>query len=294
MVKGQIIQSLSGYFDVLADERIYRTRARGNFRNKKEVPYVGDWVEFKADNEREGYLLKILERKNSLVRPPVANVDRAIVVTACVEPKLSTNLLDRQLASLRNNNIAPMLYFSKADLLGQDEREKLVRLVDYYQQYFPCFIFSKEDTKEIKDDFLGQVSSEVIVVMGQTGAGKSTFLNLIAPGLNLKTAEVSKALSRGKHTTRRVTLRQIQNNLIADTPGFSSFEILDVSKEELPLLYPDFVALQDNCKFRGCLHLKEPQCAVKAAYEDGTILASRYENYVQFQSDIAKRKPKYN
>lgn len=294
VVKGQIIQSLSGYFDVLSEQRVYRTRARGNFRKKKESPYVGDWVEFKTDNENDGYLLKILPRKNSLVRPPVANVDRAIVVNACVEPKLSTNLLDRQLAALINNNISPMLYFSKADLLGQEDKQRLAKLVDYYQQFFSCFVYDGADPKVIKNNFLGSLESKIVVVMGQTGAGKSTLLNMIAPKLKLETAEVSKALSRGKHTTRRVTLHQVQNNLIADTPGFSSFDIVDVTKEQLPLLYPDFVDLQDNCKFRGCLHLKEPKCAVKAAFESGTMLRSRYENYVQFQDDIAKRKPKYN
>jgi len=293
LVKGQIVQSLSGYFDVLANQHIYRTRGRGNFRKKKETPYVGDWVEFKADNENEGYLLKILNRKNSLVRPPVANVDRAVIVTACKEPNLSTNLLDRQLAALTKNKIKPMLYFSKADLLNETEKNELHDLVQYYQKFYPCFVFDGTNTDKIGRDFLGAVTSEVIVVMGQTGAGKSTLLNLIAPELQLETAEVSKALSRGKHTTRKVTLRQIENNLIADTPGFSSFEILDVEKEELPLFYPDFVELQDNCKFRGCLHLKEPKCAVKQAYEAGEILASRYENYVQFQSEIAQRKPKY-
>lgn len=293
MVKGQIVQSLSGYFDVLADQHIYRTRGRGNFRKKKETPYVGDWVEFKADNENEGYLLKILNRKNSLVRPPVANVDRAVIVTACREPNLSTNLLDRQLVALTKNKIKPMLYFSKADLLNEIEKNELHDLVQYYQKFYPCFVFDGTNTDKIRRDFLGAVTSEVIVVMGQTGAGKSTLLNLIAPELQLETAEVSKALSRGKHTTRKVTLRQIENNLIADTPGFSSFEISDVEKEELPLFYPDFVELQANCKFRGCLHLKEPKCAVKQAYDAGKILASRYENYVQFQGEIAQRKPKY-
>lgn len=294
MDKGRIIQSLSGYFDVLAHQEVYRTRARGNFRNKKETPLVGDWVEFKADNQQEGYLLKILARKNSLIRPTMANIDRAIVVTACRQPDLSTNLLDRQLAALAQNEIQPMLYFSKADLLTAPEKEELERLVAYYQRFYPCFIFEGESSAEIESQFLGQVENSVIVVMGQTGAGKSTFLNTIAPELQLETAEVSKALSRGKHTTRKVTLRKIAGNLIADTPGFSSFDVLDVKKEELPLLYPDFVELQDGCKYRGCLHLKEPKCAVKQAYEAGEILASRYENYVQFQSDLAKRKPKYN
>ncbi len=293
MKKGQIVQSLSGYYDVQANGTIFRTRARGNFRNKKTSPLVGDWVEFKADNEKEGYLLKILKRKNRLVRPPVVNVDCGIVVTACKEPQFSANLLDRQLLMLENNNISPFIYFSKADLLSKEERPDFLSLVNSYQKLYSSYIADKDDPGGIRTDFLGKIHSKVIVVMGQTGAGKSTFLNLVDPSLKLETAQISKALSRGKHTTRKVTLRKIQDNLIADTPGFSSFEIMNVTKEELPLLYPEFLQLCDKCKYRGCLHLKEPGCAVKDAYQNGDLLASRYENYVLFQDEIAKRKPKY-
>ncbi|KRN88586.1 ribosome small subunit-dependent GTPase A [Ligilactobacillus ceti] len=293
MVKGQIRQSLSGYYDIFADGKEYRTRARGNFRKKKTTPLVGDWVEFKAENQQEGYVLEVYPRKNELIRPPVANVDIGIVVTACKEPKFSTNLLDRQLIMLETNNIKPVLYFSKADLLTPEELTKLQSIVAYYSQYYPCYVPLPENESEVLAEMLGALHQQVIVIMGQTGAGKSTFLNKVKPELNLETGEISKALSRGRHTTRKVTLLPIGDNLIADTPGFSSFEILDITKEELPLMYPDFVKVQDECKFRGCLHVKEPKCAVKNAVKSGTILDSRYENYLQFHEMIINQKPKY-
>ena len=286
-MKGQIRQSLSGYYDVVTEDgQEIRTRARGVFRKKKQSPLVGDWVDFKVENS-EGYLLKIEKRKNQLVRPPVANVDAAIIVSACVQPDFSSNLLDRQLIMLAANQIQPLLYFSKADLLNQEDRQKMQSIIEYYGKFYPVQVNTE------KKNLLDTLHDQVIVVMGQTGAGKSTLLNELNPNLKLETGEISKALSRGKHTTRKVTLMTIGENLIADTPGFSSFDILEVTKEELPNFYPDFVKYRDQCKYRGCLHVNEPQCAVKKAVQEQLILQSRYDNYLQFHNMILNRKPKY-
>lgn len=287
MVKGLIRQSLSGYYDIEVDGIEYRTRARGNFRKKGQTPLVGDWVEFKADKPEEGYILKIYPRTNTMIRPPVANVDVAIVVTACKEPKFSSNLLDRQLVMLEKNNIRPLLYFSKEDLLPPSEAEKMREIIAYYQKYYLCFSSQTDEPSTI----LTGLKNDIVVVMGQTGAGKSTLLNTLAPQLQLETGEVSKALSRGRHTTRKTALLPVEGNLIADTPGFSSFELLDVTKEQLPLLFTDFD--QRGCKFRGCLHLNEPHCAVKDKVQKGEILKSRYDNYIQFQNELKRQKPKY-
>lgn len=293
MVKGQIRQSLSGYYDIFTEDGVeYRTRARGNFRKRKLTPLVGDFVEFKAENQQEGYILKIYPRKNELVRPPVANTDVAVVVTASTEPTFSSNLLDRQLIMLAHNHIEPVLYFSKADLLDEAELAKMQEIVAYYNQYYGAYI-PFEDQKFVAQHMFNEFEDQVIVIMGQTGAGKSTLLNTLKPELALETGEISKALSRGKHTTRKVTLLPIGKNLIADTPGFSSFDLLEITKEELPLYYPDFVQYQDECKYRGCLHVKEPHCAVKQAVAEGKILQSRYDNYLQFHEMIINQKPKY-
>lgn len=293
MAKGQIRQSLSGYYDIFSEGKTYRTRARGNFRKKGQTPLVGDYVEFKADNENEGYVLKILERKNQLVRPPVANVDCAIVVTACVEPDFSSNLLDRQLVMLSENEIVPILYFSKADLMDETTKERMLPVFDYYSKYYRTVVSEKNMTDEELVSALLEEAGNVLVVMGQTGAGKSTLLNRLDPKLRLETGEISKALSRGRHTTRKVSLMDVKGHLIADTPGFSSFELREIEKERLSSLFEDFNEYSPQCRFRGCLHLNEPDCAVKAAVLEGKILESRYENYKLFQKMIQEQKPRY-
>lgn len=293
MAKGQIRQSLSGYYDIFSEGKTYRTRARGNFRKKGQTPLVGDYVEFKADNENEGYVLKILERKNQLVRPPVANVDCAIVVTACVEPDFSSNLLDRQLVMLSENEIVPILYFSKADMMGETTKERMLPVFDYYSKYYRTVVSEKDMADEELVSALLEEAGNVLVVMGQTGAGKSTLLNRLDPKLKLETGEISKALSRGRHTTRKVSLMDVKGHLIADTPGFSSFELREIEKERLSSLFEDFNEYSPQCRFRGCLHLNEPDCAVKAAVLEGKILESRYENYKLFQKMIQEQKPRY-
>lgn len=293
MAKGQIRQSLSGYYDIFSEGKPYRTRARGNFRKKGQTPLVGDYVEFKADNENEGYVLKILERKNQLVRPPVANVDCAIVVTACIEPDFSSNLLDRQLVMLSENEIVPILYFSKADLMDETTKERMLPVFDYYSKYYRTVVSEKNMADEELVSALLEEAGNVLVVMGQTGAGKSTLLNRLDPKLKLETGEISKALSRGRHTTRKVSLMDVKGHLIADTPGFSSFELREIEKERLSSLFEDFNEYSPQCRFRGCLHLNEPDCAVKAAVLEGKILESRYENYKLFQKMIQEQKPRY-
>ena len=254
---------------------------------------VGDYVEFKADNENEGYVLKILERKNQLVRPPVANVDCAIVVTACVEPDFSSNLLDRQLVMLSENEIVPILYFSKADMMDETTKERMLPVFDYYSKYYRTVVSEKDMADEELVSALLEEAGNVLVVMGQTGAGKSTLLNRLDPKLKLETGEISKALSRGRHTTRKVSLMDVKGHLIADTPGFSSFELREIEKERLSSLFEDFNEYSPQCRFRGCLHLNEPDCAVKAAVLEGKILESRYENYKLFQKMIQEQKPRY-
>ncbi|MEQ2870089.1 ribosome small subunit-dependent GTPase A [Ligilactobacillus ruminis] len=293
MAKGQIRQSLSGYYDIFSEGKTYRTRARGNFRKKGQTPLVGDYVEFKADNENEGYVLKILERKNQLVRPPVANVDCAIVVTACIEPDFSSNLLDRQLVMLSENEIVPILYFSKSDLMDETTKERMLPVFDYYSKYYRTVVSEKNMADEELVSALLEEAGNVLVVMGQTGAGKSTLLNRLDPKLKLETGEISKALSRGRHTTRKVSLMDVKGHLIADTPGFSSFELREIEKERLSSLFEDFNEYSPQCRFRGCLHLNEPDCAVKAAVLEGKILESRYENYKLFQKMIQEQKPRY-
>lgn len=289
MQEGIIQQSLSGFYDIISDGQIYRTRGRGNFRKKGIKPLVGDHVEFE-----DGYLLAIEPRKNQLVRPLVANVDDAVVVTAATQPTFSSNLLDRQLIALELQKVEPILFFSKVDLLNEDEFQHLKSVADGYREigysvYFNAQPFNETDLQNL----LNQLKGKVVTMMGQTGAGKSTLLNHLSPDLDLPTGEISQALKRGRHTTRKVTLLNVDDALIADTPGFSSYEDFTMTKEQLPQLFPEMQAIAPECKFRGCLHLKEPGCAVKTAVEHGKIMQTRYDNYVQFQELIKSQKPKY-
>ncbi|MEY8441220.1 ribosome small subunit-dependent GTPase A [Lactobacillaceae bacterium 24-114] len=294
MKTGIIQQSLSGFYDILVDGKIYRTRGRGNFRARKIKPLVGDKVEFEAENQNEGYLLKILPRKNELVRPPVANVDSAVVVTAAKQPAFSTNLLDRQLIALEAQKITPIIYFSKTDLLNKEEFEELEMIaVEYEKIGYRVFLNANPFAPDQLKHLMAILNGNIVTMMGQTGAGKSTLLNHLVPGLDLATGEISTALKRGRHTTRKVSLLRIGDALIADTPGFSSYENFDMTVENLPKLFPEIDKIGHQCKFRGCLHLKEPQCAVKEAVQNGIIMNSRYENYVQFHDLIAAQKPNY-
>lgn len=292
---GQIRQSLSGFYDVYADGQMYRTRARGNFRKRKITPLVGDQVEFESTTPQEGYVLKVLARKTQLVRPPVANVDLAIVVTAMTEQEFSTNLLDRQLVALAVAGIQPVLYFAKTDLLSDDLYAQRLALAQAYERIgYPVITdrtaFSVQSLAAVK----AALAQHVAVVMGQTGAGKSTLLNHLQPGLDLATGEISQALNRGKHTTRKVSLIPIADGLVADTPGFSSYEVFEIAANELTHYFPEFVAIGQDCKYRGCVHINEPQCAVKAALAAGEVLPSRYDNYLQFYETIKNKKVIYN
>ncbi|AVH74615.1 ribosome small subunit-dependent GTPase A [Weissella koreensis] len=293
---GQIHLSLAGFYDVLTDDgKMKRTRARGNFRKKGLTPLVGDFVEFSADADQDGYLLKIDARKNSLVRPPVANVDQAILVTAVKLPDFSTNLLDRQLVALEDDGIEPIIYFSKIDLLTPVEYENLAEVVvGYrnagYQVVLPEKSFDEPSLKELREI----LNEGLSVVMGQTGAGKSTLLNHLNETLNLATGEVSQALSRGKHTTRQVSLVAMGQGWVADTPGFSTFEVFKMKARDLTKYFREINQYSSQCRFRGCVHLNEPNCAVKEAVDNGEIMQSRYNNYKLFYDLIEDRRPVYN
>lgn len=290
-MKGQIRKALSGfYYVVTADNTIYQTRGRGNFRKRKLTPLVGDWVEFESSNLTDGYILDLLPRKNELVRPPVANIDLGIVVISMVEPAFSYNLLDRFLVNLEYKDIEPVIYLSKLDLLTDKQQLENVKAV-YNAIGYEVIAF--ESDKANKDALEKLFHDKLSVFMGQSGAGKSTLLNKIRPDLDLATAAISNYLGRGKHTTRHVELLEIGGGLVADTPGFSSLEFQDITLQELPRMFPEFVKAAPFCKFRECQHVNEPGCEVKHRVESGEIAPTRYANYLQFLEEIEKRRPIY-
>lgn len=293
MPEGKIIKALSGFYYVLDGKKTIQCRGRGVFRKNKITPLVGDYVVYQAENPTDGYILEVKERKNELVRPPIANVDQAILVFSAVEPDFSTALLDRFLVLIEDNEIEPVICISKMDLVPDSEVQHLEEYVrDYEKIGYPVLTtssVSSDGTQKLSPYLQGKIS----VFAGQSGVGKSSLLNAINPELGLKTNDISSHLGRGKHTTRHVELIHIGTGLVADTPGFSSLEFLDIEAERLSYCFPEIFKTGENCKFRGCLHDKEPKCAVKSAVDTGDIRSYRYNHYMQFLEEIKDRKPRY-
>lgn len=298
MPEGKIIKALSGFYYVLDESqesgKVVQCRARGIFRKNKVTPLVGDYVVYQADNDKEGYLLEVKERTNELVRPPISNVDQAVLVFSATEPTFSTSLLDRFLVLVEANHIEPIICITKMDLLKTDEeRETIKAYADDYRQIG----YEVHLTSTIEGDGIEKLTphfhNKITVFAGQSGVGKSSLLNAMSPELALKTDDISSHLGRGKHTTRHVELIQTANGLIADTPGFSSLEFTGIEAEDIGLYFLDIRDRSADCKFRGCLHVKEPGCAIKDAVEQDQIKEYRYQHYLEFLTEIKDRKPRY-
>ena len=262
---GRIIKVISNDYTVLVDDKKYICKPRGVFRNQNITPLAGDIVEINKDN----IITKIFDRKNKLDRPPVSNIDMAIIVMSTTKPDFSNILLDKMLTIIEYNNIKPVICISKSDLLIDD---KINESIAYYRKIGYKVLFNTEidELKEIiKDKF--------VILTGQTGSGKSSLLNKLDLNLNLKTDEISLALGRGKHTTRAIEFYQIDNSFVADTPGFSSLTFNNMTKEDIKNNFRKY-----NCKYSDCMHIKEDECALKEDLNNKLILKDRYDDYVSF------------
>lgn len=293
MPEGKIIKALSGFYYVANEDGVVQCRGRGVFRKNKVTPLVGDEVVFQAENDTEGYIMEVKDRKNELVRPPIANVDQAILVFSAVEPGFSTALLDRFLVLVEYNHIEPLICITKMDLTSEEQKSQLEAYAEDYRKAGYEVIFTSSETSEGLEKLKPHIEGKISVFAGQSGVGKSSLLNAIRPDLELKTDDISSHLGRGKHTTRHVELITINNGLVADTPGFSSLEFTEIEAEELNSCFPDISEISEDCKFRGCLHMAEPKCAVKAAVESETLPEYRYSHYKDFLLEIKDRKPRY-
>ncbi|WP_138414924.1 ribosome small subunit-dependent GTPase A [Aquibacillus sediminis] len=293
MAEGKIVKALSGFYYVQSGEDRYQCRGRGVLRKNKVTPLVGDQVEFEESNPGEGYILAIKPRKNELVRPPIANIDQAVIVVSATQPNFSTLLLDRFLVLIESKHIEPMIIISKMDTIDDEKESQIAQYKQDYEQIgYVVESVSIKQLDEIKQavrHFKGKIS----VIAGQSGVGKSSILNAINPQLKLETNEISESLGRGKHTTRHVELIEVNDGLVADTPGFSSLEFNELQIEDVPDCFPEMRERKHACKFRGCMHHKEPKCAVKLAVENGEIPTYRYQHYLQFLEEIQNRKPRY-
>ncbi|GAB2478467.1 ribosome small subunit-dependent GTPase A [Alkalibacterium psychrotolerans] len=298
MNKGRIIKALSGFYYIKTDENdIFQTRPRGIFRKRKESPLVGDKVAFTYESKEEGTLEEIFPRKNELKRPSVSNVDIGFIIMSAKDPDFSTSLLDRYLVSLEQYRITPIIYVTKTDIVTAEEYKKIKDKTGVYEEIGYTVILPDRgevlSSEEIIETFGKLADQKLGVFLGQSGAGKSTLLNKIDPNLQLKIGETSKSLGRGKHTTRHVELVELLGGLIADTPGFSAIQFDELTIQELPECFPEIWETGKGCRFNGCLHNNEPNCAVKKAVEDGDIAAFRYDNYLSIMKEIENRKPRY-
>ena len=272
---GRIIKLISNDYTVLTlNNKKHVCKARGKFRNDKITPLVGDMVEF---DEKNNYILKVLERKNELVRPPVSNIDQAIIVTSAKDPNFSSNLLDKLLVIIEFNNVEPIICFTKLDLLNDNQSNEMSIIMNYYKSIGYTVVTNNESEK-IKQI----LEKKITVLTGQSGAGKSTLLNKLDLNLDLKTDQISYALGRGKHTTRHVELLEIFNGLVADTPGFSSIDFNGMENSDIRDNFIEFNEYKELCKYKDCMHEKETDCGIKQKVKENTILKSRYENYLKF------------
>lgn len=273
-MQGRIIKNISNDYTVQTKTGdVFVCKCRGKFRNMKIIPLVGDEVLFDEENN---YILEILPRKNELKRPPVSNISQVMILTSVKHPNFSSYLLDKLITIIEYNCIEPIICFTKLDLLNEEEMHEIEIIMNYYQK-IGYQVYRNTDLEQIKHIF----QDKITVFTGQSGAGKSTLLNHLDANLQLKTSEISYALGRGKHTTRHVELIPLFGGLVADTPGFSALDF-EMDKASIRDQFKEFEMYKEYCKYKDCMHDKEDHCMVKDKVEDGTILKSRYENYIQF------------
>ena len=273
-MKGIIVKNISNDYTISSNNHNYICKPRGKFRINNQTPLVGDIVIF---DEHNNYITDILPRKNALIRPSIANIDMAVIVTSVKHPNFDTFLLDKTLTIISYNNITPIIYFTKLDLLNEIENKEINKYISYYQKI--GYLVATNPSKLLK-----LIENKTVVFTGQSGAGKSTLLNKINPKLSLKTDDISYALGRGKHTTRHTELYQIDNTYIADTPGFSKIDFHDMKPIDIRDNMKEMFDNLEYCKYKDCMHTKEDGCKIIEMVKKNEIIESRYENYRQFIS----------
>lgn len=290
-MQGKIIKGIAGFYYVYVEGcGVYECKAKGIFRKDHVKPLVGDNVEMEVLDEKdmEGNIRKIFPRRSALVRPAVANVDQALILFAIVKPNPNFNLLDRFLIRMERQNLPTIICFNKQDIASAKEKETL------RQSYETCgyrvlFIsaLENEGIEQLKEFLIGKTTT----VAGPSGVGKSSLINRLSPAANMETGAISVKIERGKHTTRHSEIIALgDETYIVDTPGFTSLDISEITKEELGSYYPEFVQYEPYCKFSRCSHLNEPSCGVKDAVADGRISKVRYENYKLLYQELSEIK----
>lgn len=287
-MRGKIIKGIAGFYLVDCDGEVLTCKARGLFRKQGEKPLVGDLAEVEAaqTSESEANIVALLPRRNRLIRPAVSNVDQALLVMAVRTPDPQFYLLDQYLVTMELQGIPAAILFTKEDLDGGE-------LADYRRRYetagYPVFSVCAENGSGI-EELRGFLAGKTTVLAGPSGVGKSTLTNLLCPEAKMETGELSRKNARGKQTTRHTELFCLgENSYLLDTPGFTALEV-KTDEAGLKHAFPEFRSLEGQCRFTGCNHRAEPNCAVKAAVERGDIAESRYESYRKMAEEIAERR----
>lgn len=284
MTKGRIIKGIGGFYYVkAADNVIYECKARGIFRKESIKPAIGDFVDILVENGK-GSIEKIYPRTSYLIRPTVANIDVLVIVVAAAEPEPNILLIDKLLVNSENAGIEPIILINKTDVKSGETLKET-----YEKAGYPVILTSAKE-QDVKKEILPYIKDKTSAFAGLSGVGKSTILNLITDTVQ-QTGEISDKIKRGKHTTRHVELLELpQGGFVLDTPGFSSFELLSIKADELYKNFPEMRNLKDMCRFKGCMHINEPDCIVKEKVESGEIAKSRYESYVELFGELKKIK----
>ncbi|MBQ2923706.1 MAG: ribosome small subunit-dependent GTPase A [Tyzzerella sp.] len=290
-MQGKIIKGIAGFYYVhVVESGLYECKAKGIFRKEKMKPLVGDIVEIDIldETEKKGNITEIIERKNELIRPAVANIDQALVVFAVTKPKPHFNLLDRFLIMMESKGIPVVLCFNKKDIATEPEIQELK---DIYENCGYRIVFTSavevENTEKLKELLRGKTTA----IAGPSGVGKSSLINIFQPNANMETGSISEKIERGKHTTRHSELIWIEDNTyIMDTPGFSSLYTNEFEKEELKYYFTEFSEYEGQCRFLGCDHIHEPGCAVKQALDEGKIHPVRYTNYLEMYNELKEKR----
>ncbi len=289
-MQGKIIKGIAGFYYVHTSMGLVECKAKGIFRKEQIKPLVGDMVEIELTDEEKlwGNVVKILPRKNTLIRPASANIDQAFIIFAIVKPNPNYNLLDRFLITMKQQEIPVIICFNKKDIATELERKELSEAYGNCG-YQVLFVSGKQN--DGMEEILSCLKGKTTVMAGPSGVGKSTIINALYPDAGMETGEISRKIERGKHTTRHAQLFALAGDtFIMDTPGFTSLNLGEMEKEELQGFYPEFAEYEVDCKFGGCAHISEPVCGVKDALAEGKISKVRYDNYVMLYEELKNRK----